>query len=221
MYRCETTSLHAFIQQLAVCYVGRGYLFYVTGQVPEKKDPKLVDDKLIRRYGIDVSASERSRRKKAGRANAQYLRHGRFFVLLCTHGNHLLREEEKAIRDVRRVSLKYGGYEVSYRGGHPRVSIERGEYKRLKAHFVEIAHRRTADELASEFGRLPFEPYAPIRRQLLTLLRAVNACRDSQGRPRVEKACLRFKRRIYRPFVESSEPGPAKSARAVAGRKPA
>src|SRR5262245_54492487 len=198
MYRCETTSVHAFIQQLAVCYVGRGYLFYVTGRVPEGKDPRLVDAKLIARYGIDVSPAERSRRKQAGRGNAQYLRHRRFFVLLCTHGPHPLREGERGLRDVRRVSLKYGGYEVTCRGGHPRVSIERGEYRRRKAHFLELATRLTSEGLAEALGSLPFEPYAPVRRQLLTILRAVNALRDRQGLPRVEKSCLRLKRRIYR-----------------------
>jgi hypothetical protein len=202
MYRCETTSVHGFIQQLAVCYVGRGYLFYVTGRVPEKKDPRQVDAKLIGRYGIAVSPAERSRRKQAGWGNAQYLRHGRFFVLLCTHGHHPLREGERGLRDVRRVSLKYGGYEVTYRGGHPRVSIERGEYKRRKAQLVELATCRTSAEMAAELGRLPFEPYAPVRRQLLTILRAVNARRQSQGLRRVEKSCLRLKRRIYRPFRE-------------------
>ena len=38
-YRYEATSVAGFIQQLAVCYVGRGYWFYVTGTVPEHKDP--------------------------------------------------------------------------------------------------------------------------------------------------------------------------------------
>ena len=202
MYRCETTSVPAFIQQLAVCYVGRGYLFYVTGRVPERKDPRQVDAKLIARYGIDVSPAERCRRKQAGWGNAQYLRHGRFFALLCTHGDHPLREGERGLRDVRRVSLKYGGYEVTCRGGHPRVSIERGEYRRRKAHFVELAARRTAEELAKALGNLPFEPYAPVRRQLLAILRAVNAVRASQGLPGVEKSCLRLRRRIYRPFAE-------------------
>jgi hypothetical protein len=68
-YRCEAISLGGFVQQLAVSYVARGYRFYVTGHVPERKDPRSVDEKLIDRYGIDVSKSERSRRKMAGGAN--------------------------------------------------------------------------------------------------------------------------------------------------------
>ena len=37
--QCEAQSLSGFIQQLAVSYVAKGYWFYVTGQVPDHKDP--------------------------------------------------------------------------------------------------------------------------------------------------------------------------------------
>src|SRR6516165_5217426 len=158
MYRCEVDSVQAFIQQVAVNYVAHGYYFYQTGWIPEGKNPKLVEEKLIARYGIDVSSSERWRRKRAGFGNAQYLRHGRFFVLLCTHGHHRIREEEKDLRDVRRLSLKYGGYEVTFRNGHSRVSIGQKEYKRLKARFLELATRVSLEELEEEFRELPFEP---------------------------------------------------------------
>ena len=69
---------------------------------------KRVDDKLVERYGIGISQWARARRKQAGRANMQYLRHGRFFVLLATHGEHRFFEEEGAnVRDVRRRSIKH------------------------------------------------------------------------------------------------------------------
>ena len=54
-YRCVATSVPGFVQQLAVAYVAHGYWFYVTGRVPESKDPATVDRKIIRQYGIDVS----------------------------------------------------------------------------------------------------------------------------------------------------------------------
>ena len=55
MYRTDAHSLPGFIQQLAVSYVGNGYFFYVLGRVPDGKDPRAVDAKLVARYGIDVS----------------------------------------------------------------------------------------------------------------------------------------------------------------------
>jgi hypothetical protein len=201
-YRCEATSVSGFIQQLAVGYVARGYLFYVARWIPEKKEPRAIDEKLVKLYGIDASASERSRRKKAGTANVQYLRHGRFFVLLATHGKGFFFEDQAAtFQDVREVSIKYAGYSVSYRGGHPSVRIAAGEYKRLKAYFAERAVHRPEEWLRRELSKLPFEPYAPIRRQLLAILREVNRARKQAGLAPLAGKPFRFQRRIYKPFA--------------------
>jgi|GEM_PF-2277160 len=54
-YQSEAASVEGFIQQLAVSYVSNGYFFYVAGSVPEGKDPRAVDAKLIERYGIGVT----------------------------------------------------------------------------------------------------------------------------------------------------------------------
>lgn len=201
LYQCEALTAEGFIQQLAVSYVSNGYFFYVVGSVPEGKDPRRVDAKLIDRYGIGVSKWSRARRKRAGAANLQYLRHGRLFVLLATHGEHeFFAEEGKAIRDVRRVPLKAFGYAVSYKAGHVHVRIEREEFKRLLAHFLELAKHRKAETVAAELSRLPFEPYAPVRRQLVQVLRAVNRARRAMGYELVPLEALRLRRRIMRPF---------------------
>ena len=85
-YLCETTSIEGFVQLLACNYLPHGYWFYVTGHVPEGKNPQEVDAKLIGKYGIDLPRATKSRRKRLGNANMQYLRHGRVFVLLATQG---------------------------------------------------------------------------------------------------------------------------------------
>ncbi len=42
-----------------------------------------------------------------------YLRFSRYFVLVATHGVHPFFEQEaKAIRDVRRIPIKFGGYSI-------------------------------------------------------------------------------------------------------------
>lgn len=206
MYRCEATSVEGFVQQLAVAYLGNGYWFYVVGEVPEGKDPRRVDEKLVARYQIDLSKWARARRKRAGQANLQYLRYGRLFVILATHGAHAFFEEEaSSIRDARKTPVRFRGYSISYRGGHPHVRIEQEDYKRLKAYFLELALHRSAEHLGSELARLPFEPYAPIRRQLLTVLRAVNRERKRAGFELVARSCFRFARRVCRPF-EQAEP---------------
>lgn len=200
-YRCEATTLEGFLQQLAVCYVGRGYWFYVTGFIPLDKDPKSVDRKLIDQYGIAISKWSRARRKQAGVASVQYLRYRRFFVLLATQGKHKFFDEESPnILDVRRTPITFSGYSVSSRQGRPHVRIEREEYLRIKAHFVESARKLPHNRIQAELAGLPFEPYAPIRRQYLNFLRAVNRERAQAGLPAISNFTLRLKRRIYRPF---------------------
>ncbi len=199
-YRCEATTLEGFIQQLAVGYVCRGYYFYVTGWVPERKEPREVDHRLIEKYGISVSKWSRARRKRAGYANLQYLRFERFFVLLAALGQHpFLEQEVKLIRDCRETPIKFGGYAVGSTGRHARVRIEREQYNLLKAHFCELALRRSASALERMIATLPFEPYAAVYRQKWGLVRAVNAIRKSAGYDLITPE-LRTKRRLVKPF---------------------
>ena len=185
-------------------YVGRGYYFYVTGWVPEHKDARSVDAKLIARYGIAISKWTRARRKRIGLANTQYIRHGRFFVLLATNGHHrFFNDEATMIQDVRRTPIKYAGYSVSVRGGHSHVQIARDVYKGLKARCLEIAIRKPKTIIERELQGFAFEPYAPVRRQMLALIRATNRARTIAGLPQLSNRILDLHRRIQRPFAWS------------------
>lgn len=217
-YRCVVTSVEGFVQQVASCYLRHGYWRYVCGQVPSWKDPTSVDAKLVAKYEIGVSESTRARRKRLGKANLQYLRHERFFVILATEGRHPFFElEAGAIRDIRRVPIKFHGYSISYRPGgrtrsgerdprwHAHVEIARERYKEIRDHLLELARHRVAAKLVMEFYGLPFEPYAPVRRQMLNLLRAVNRVRKAAGFELLPKESLPLRRRVVRPF-ESAPP---------------
>ncbi|MBX3394305.1 MAG: hypothetical protein KF841_02955 [Phycisphaerae bacterium] len=201
-YRCRATSVDGFIQQVAVAYVARGYWFYVSGRIPPHKDPELVDQKLIARYGVAVSQKERCRRKRGGLANMQYIRHERFFLLMATHGKHeFFDEEDGQVRDARRVPIRYAGYTISHRNRRVCVRIAVDEYARLKAHFLELACRRSEITLAVEFARIRMQPYAPIRAQVLTIWRAVNRTRRAAGYDAVPIEAVPWKRSIVRPFA--------------------
>lgn len=201
MYHCACTSIEGFIQQLAVSYVANGYVFYVMGQVPDGKNPAKIDAKLIDRYGIDVSKWSRARRKRSGTASVQLLRYRQLFVLLATHGEHpFFSLEGDRVRDLRRVPLKAFGYAISYKSGHAHVRIEREEFKGLMAYFINRATHRRADTLEDELRALPYEPYAPVRRQLLQLVRRVNRARRLAGYEAIPYEVLRLRRRIVRPF---------------------
>jgi hypothetical protein len=213
-YRAVATSVEGFVQQIACCYLRHGYWFYVTGQIPAGKDPLAVDAKLMAKYGIAVSESTRARRKKAGQANLQYLRFERFFVVLATKGRHRFHDEESAqIRDIRRVPLKFAGYSISYRPGgrtedgksdpswHAHVKIERQQKFELVAHLEQLARRSAPDTVAKAIYNLPLEPYAPIRRQLLLILRGINRQRQTLGYAPLPMGILPLRRRVVRPFA--------------------
>jgi hypothetical protein len=221
-YQFEATSVEGFIQQLVTNYFGGGFYRYVTGWVPRDKDPRAVDAKLLAKYRIAVSPTERQRRKAAGRANLHYLRHGRFWVICASAAgeSEFFEQERDNLRDVREVPLKAFGYSIQVvRGGYLRKALEDdvprrdGKYRvrvmvqrerllDLKAYFLDVALRLPADELARSFAGVPFEPYARVRRQLLGLLRSVNRVRKAAGLDVLPAECVRLRKRIVYVFAD-------------------
>jgi hypothetical protein len=217
-YRCEAATIEGFVQQLAVSYVAHGYWFFVTGIIPEGKDPRRVDEKLIEKYEVDLSKFARARRKAAGKANIQYLRHRRFFVLLATHGEHKFflpidaGGEGGSIRDCRKAPIIFASYAISSRAGHAHVGIERETLRDLKAFCLEHACHWSPERIAQTLRTLPFEPYAPVRSQLWTLLRLINRVRKTAQLEPVPASSLRVRRKIFRPFE-----GPERFSRSIKG----
>ncbi len=216
-YRCVASSPEGLVQQVAVCYLRHGYWWYVTGRIPNGKDPDAVDHKLIAKYDIALTDRQRAHRKQRGLANMQYIRYGDWFLLLATAGHHPFKQHErKQIRDCRRHPIKFDGYSLSYRrsgitptGGaapkwHACVRIDTQTYKLLKAFFLDRACHRTAETLTTDFARIPYARYAPVRRQLLTILRGVNDARDRMGYKPLPHAVLKLRRQIVKPFEKNS-----------------
>ncbi len=210
-YRCVTTSVEGFVQQLAVAYITHGYWFYVAGEIPVGKDPAAVDAKLIERYGIAITKWARCRRKKQGLANMQYLRHGRFFVLLATKGRHEFFERERAsFRDVRRVPIKFAGYSIGCRTGrdgrwHASVRLSQARYLELAAHLTAVCVRAPASRLLAELTAVRPLTYAPVRRQLLQLIRLVNRRRRVAGSSTIPNGGLLPFRRSIRARLLSTD----------------
>jgi hypothetical protein len=215
-YKWEATTLEGFIQQLAVGYVARGYFFYVTGLVPKRISAMEHDRRLLTKFDVARSKWSRYRRRRRlgsdGRplANVQYLRHDSFWIMLATHGEHRFFAEhegrdgkslctERQYRDVRESPIVYGGYSVSWRG-RTSIRISPRAYNELKSHFLYIATRETVATLEREFRFAPFEPYAGVTRQMLSILRAVNRARKTAGLPVVSRESVRVRRQVVRPF---------------------
>lgn len=200
-YRYEATSVEGFVQQLAVSYLKNRYWFYVQGEVPSGKDPLAVDEKLLTRYGVAQSKWAKARAVKRGEAKLQYLRFRSTFLLLATHGAHAFFEREReSIRDARERPVRFYGYSIGYRDGHPHVRIAGVQYRAITDAFLEAALSATADAIAAQFRALPFEPYGPVKAQLKKLLFKVNRARRAAGLEKVPSSCLRTKRRTVRPF---------------------
>jgi hypothetical protein len=213
-YLCEAASVEGFVQKLALDYVQYGYLFYVPGSIPEGKDPEVTDRSVIDRYEINVSRWTRYRRERAGLANVHYLRFGRFFVIIASHGRHLFREREKeSIRDIRESPVRFAGYSIGYKRAqgdgswHPSVHIEEEvEYPLLKRRFLRQSTRWEVEDFIRAFRALPYEPYAPVVQQELELLRQVNQRREAASLEAVPATALRFWRRSVRPFGRAPWP---------------
>ena len=221
-YQYLATSREGFVQQLAVGYVRNGYVFFVKGQVPLGKNPEATDRKLMERYGIQMDSGKRYRRKAKGLANLQYIRFGRDWVMLATKGEHeWFRLERANIRDVRRVPLTVLSYSITLtRGGNVlnrdkspgvagperdqkqrvRVQISKASFRQLRADMLSRARTRSPDWYRMRFYHVGFEPYAPIRKQLLELLRLVNKARACHGLEKLKPDCIRYHRKPVKPF---------------------
>ncbi len=201
--RCETTSLEGFIQMLACNYLPHGYHFCVPGKIPEGKDPRVVDEKLIKRFQIDRSRAARSRRKKAGYANVHYLRFERFFVLLATAGEHWFFETEKVrIQDLRRKPLRVAGFSVSFRGGHSHVRVAADVYAGLRAEADVV---KTASDLEARLVPFAALGYAPVRRQLAAIIRRAergSLCENDSKR--TPSKIVLPRRRTVSPFAKTA-----------------
>lgn len=211
-YRCVASSPEGLVQQVAVSYLRHGYWWYVTGRLSKRKDPEALDRKLVAKYGIDLSERQRATRKAKGLANMQYIRFGNWFLLLATEGHHPFKSQEK-IRDCRRHPIRFEGYSISYRRGgvtpsggaspkwHSSVRIDPTTYRELKTFFVTRAKHRKAETLIEDFRRIPFARYAPIRRQILNIHRAVNHARKQAGFEQIPVSALALRRKIVQPFA--------------------
>lgn len=206
MYRCEALSIEGFVQQIAVSLVLHGYFFYVTGEIPDKKDPQVIDAKLIARYGLDISKFTRCRKKRGGIAGVQYLRHGRFFVLMATEGNHDFFDlEGKMIADIRVHPLQCFDYSIGCfqrrtAKWHPSVRIAAERFRSIKKDMILSALSVSERELAERIRSLPFAPFAPVRSQCFSLLRFINHRRNLAGLALVSDTCVRRHRRPVKVF---------------------
>lgn len=122
------------------------------------------------------------------------------------------------MKDVRKPPIHFAGYSLTVRRGEflkkelgtsaaeadgknrVRVQIAREQLRMLKPYLLELSTKRSSEWLAKGLWNLPFEPYAPVRKQLLALLRMINSRRQAASQSKVPASVLRMKRAIVKPF---------------------
>lgn len=177
MARHLFTSVDSFVWHLAVNGIARGYFFYVTGWIPETKDPSRVDVKLMARYQVSDSKWVRYRRRQRGEANVRYLRLGLFFVLIATEGTHPFFELETTIEDFRRKAMRFHGLRIGAwqdRNGdwHPSVKLGPKRLERLIENLSEADERSVATFVA----RVPGKRFKPVQWQIRRAQRRSGCC---------------------------------------------
>ena len=213
-YTCIAKNLDGFVSQV-VRYVSSGHYFYLTGKIPDKKEPSSVDEKLISLYGIDRPRWARARRRLGKQAGIHYLRHDRFFILIATHGQSpFFVDHQNRVQDIRRNALQIGGYSIRYtwssvdKRWRVFVRLNRDTYYNLRASMLERSARpkfAAHEDFEELFRQLPWQPYAPVRQQLAAIMKAANRRRRYTGLQQARLSCLPRMRRVTVVF----EPIPA------------
>ena len=215
-YRYECGSVEGFVQRVVVL-AQRGYPFFVQGEVPERKDPGAVDEKMLSKYDLRKTRRQRAYRKEKGLPNGHFFRLQRSWVVMATSRKFFLEvDENERVVDLRDTPIRVGGYSVSLRrdgsarrrGEHrmrASVRLDRPAYEELSAYFASLAVHRSGAWLAGEFWRLSsaYQAYAPVRRQFRAMLRRVNEGRERAGFERVPLSCLRIARVLPKHFPET------------------
>jgi len=170
---------------------------------------------MMAKYGVRKTRRQRAYRKARGLSNAHYFRHGRVWVLMATSPEFVLAVDAKErVRDLRKTPIRAHGYSVSVRrdgsamrrGEHRErasVRLDRETYRELKTHLDSLALKRSERRLAAAFWleSSSWQVYAPVRRQLVAILRSVNRRRKAAGLRSVDVNCIRRCRSWPRQFA--------------------
>ena len=192
MSQTEVKTVDAVVQQLVTNYLRNGYVFYVSGFVPNGKDPLLVDKKLSALYETDLSKDARYYRKSIGRSTLHYIRHGQVFWLLARKGEHEFFEREKNIKDARYSPIIVEKYSVTVnKGGKVTAKLSRSAYKSLKEKLELMATRQSREKIEKYIFYFPVQPYAGVRLQLKKILKSVNQFRKAAHKEKISPNCIR------------------------------
>ena len=170
------------------------------------------------RYVTEGKPWRRKSRVRAGHANVHYLRYGRFYVLISTHGKKVGGKPEKlfldhatTIRDIRRNALTFGPYSVRYtcseidKRWKVNIRLKREAYQELLAELLQCSVRdrfRDTGAVEERVRSLRLAWYRPVRAQVFRIVQEVNRRRRYRGFEPVSATCIPKMRRPPKVFAE-------------------
>jgi len=212
-YRHHCETLEGFVQR-AVVLSQKGYRYFISGEVPQRKASEEVDEKLLAKYGLRLTRRQRTYRKSKGLPNGHYFRFERRWVVMATTRKLFLQvDPNERVRDLRESPLRVGGYSISLRadgaasrGGIRRlrasVRLEARTLRELEAVLADSHQRFGARDLESRIWHASnrWQVYAPVYRQFQGIVRRINEARAAAGLARIGSGCVRISRQSPRHF---------------------
>lgn len=215
-YQCVMPSVEAFVARVQRL-VSRGYYFAYDGYLKPPKDPAKLDAKMIREWKLYRPDWTREARRRGGESGVHYIRYGRRYVLLATHGWRQSRgrganqksagrffTQHPGYRDLKDEGLKFYAYNIKSTYSHRLrrrttfVSLRSSNYHALKAGMLRKAVRgeyRRREALEAVFWNLPLIWYGPVQRQVRAIVNDVNRTRHRSGLSRIRiTRCVRRSR---------------------------
>ena len=215
-YQCVMPSIEAFVARVQRL-ISRGHYFAYDGYLKPPKDPAQLDAKMIREWKLYRPDWTREARRRGGESGVHYIRYGRRYVLLATHGwkqSHgrgcagkapgRFFTQHPGYRDLKDEGLKFHAYNIKstysqkLRRRTTFVSLRSSNYHALKAGMLRKAVRaefRRREALEAVFWNLPLIWYGPVQRQVRAIVNEVNRTRRRYGLPRIRiTRCVRRSR---------------------------
>lgn len=179
--RIEAKHTGDFLRKIAFNALPFSYFRYVYFEVPERKDPTKVDQKIIEKYGVTSCRMRRARARQRGQASFQYIRLGHSCILLATDGAHPDFDNEQPY-DFRDGPLRFSGYTVGLRNGEVSVEVETLVWRRTEKLFKRIALHKH-EQLQARIAALPFYRFMGVEKQKSRLIKSLNQRRRKARLP--------------------------------------
>jgi hypothetical protein len=185
----DVDSLGVFLRKIAFDYLRHGYKRYIFRTIPEGKDLKMIDLKVIQYYQVSFCRSTRLRRAQKGLANVVYLRYGNRFILTASDGLNEAFDKTHFLH-FHQHPLLVDGYTIGVKQNKPCVMVQPRRWAMIRNNVLAIALHNQAKVENLFLAISPFS-FPEVIRQKRKLLDEVNKKRHLAGLPKVQ-VDLRF-----------------------------